>query len=116
MTQAASSVIGNVEDPWFPCCRLDLFDMTGEYLSSWRGGQTRVRAALFALMVCASGSVGGDDVARGEYLIEALTACDNCHTPRGPDGYDLSRRFSGGSQLFSDREYAVRGRTSRRKG
>ena len=46
---------------------------------------------------------------RGKYLVEALMACDNCHTPRASDGYDLSRRFSGGSQLFSDKDYSVRG-------
>jgi len=36
-------------------------------------------------------------------------ACDNCHTPRASDGYDLSKRFSGGSQVFSDKNYSVRG-------
>ncbi len=46
---------------------------------------------------------------RGRYLIEALMACDNCHTPRASDGYDLSKRFSGGSQVFSDKNYSVRG-------
>jgi len=36
-------------------------------------------------------------------------ACDNCHTPRGPDGYEMSLRFSGGSQVFSEKDYTVRG-------
>jgi len=49
------------------------------------------------------------DLERGKYLVEALTACDNCHTPRSPDGYDLSRRFSGGAQVFSDKDHTVRG-------
>lgn len=49
------------------------------------------------------------DLARGQYLVEALGACDNCHTPRGSDGYDLSARFSGGAQTFRDRTYTVRG-------
>ena len=49
------------------------------------------------------------DVERGRYLVEALTACDNCHTPRGADGYDFSKRFAGGVQTFSDKTYVVRG-------
>ncbi|MBM3561722.1 MAG: cytochrome c [Alphaproteobacteria bacterium] len=49
------------------------------------------------------------DVERGRYLVEALTACDNCHTPRGADRYDYSKRFAGGAQTFSDKTYVVRG-------
>ena len=49
------------------------------------------------------------DIERGRYLVEALTACDNCHTPRGPAGYDFSSRLSGGAQTFSDKSYVVRG-------
>lgn len=49
------------------------------------------------------------DLSRGQYLVEALTACDNCHTPRGPNGYDFSARFSGGSQTFAAKDYVVRG-------
>lgn len=49
------------------------------------------------------------DTARGQYLVEALAACDNCHTPRGPNGYDFSARFSGGARTFTDKSYTVRG-------
>lgn len=49
------------------------------------------------------------NIERGRYLVEALAACDNCHTPRGAAGYDLSNRFSGGAQTFSDKSYVVRG-------
>jgi mono/diheme cytochrome c family protein len=49
------------------------------------------------------------DPSRGQYLVEALAACDNCHTPRGPNGYDFSARFSGGSQTFAGDDYVVRG-------
>ncbi|CAN3989616.1 hypothetical protein [Methylocystis bryophila] len=65
-------------------------------------------SALYWLLLC--------DVAhsaslldRGQYLVEALMACDNCHTPRSTEGYDYSRRFSGGSQVFTDKDYSVRG-------
>ncbi|WP_424363701.1 c-type cytochrome [Methylocystis parvus] len=49
------------------------------------------------------------DLSRGQYLVEALAACDNCHTPRGPDGYNLSARFSGGAQTFTGKDYVARG-------
>lgn len=63
----------------------------------------------FAVMVIASSPVSADDIERGKYLVEALTACDNCHTPRGPAGYDESQRFSGGSQTFAGPGYLTRG-------
>lgn len=50
-----------------------------------------------------------DELERGRYLVEALAACDNCHTPRGPDGYNEKARFSGGSQSFAGPSYTVRG-------
>lgn len=59
-----------------------------------------------ALSVCDSIAA---DLTRGQYLVEALGACDNCHTPRGPGGYDYAARFSGGSQTFSGNGYVVRG-------
>jgi mono/diheme cytochrome c family protein len=65
-------------------------------------------AALAALCLIGEGACSGD-VARGRYLVEALAACDNCHTPRGESGYDLSVRFSGGSQTFKDKTYVVHG-------
>ena len=55
------------------------------------------------------GPIYAADLERGRYLIEALTACDNCHTPRGAGDYDLSKRFSGGPQTFSEKTYLVRG-------
>lgn len=70
---------------------------------------------LCAALVVALGAAGGARPARageperGRYLVEALMACDNCHTPRGPGGYDWTMRFSGGSQTFSDKAYTVRG-------
>jgi len=65
-------------------------------------------AALLAFWPIGPVASAGD-IERGRYLVEALTACDNCHTPRGAAGYDLSKRFAGGSQTFSDKTYMVRG-------
>src|SRR3982751_3531687 len=46
---------------------------------------------------------------RGSYLVNAVMVCDGCHTPRGPGGYDMDRRFSGGAQVFDGPAYTVRG-------
>ena len=48
-------------------------------------------------------------VERGSYLINAVMACDNCHTPRGPTGLDMTRRFSGGSLTWDEPSYRVKG-------
>ena len=65
--------------------------------------------SIFMIFAFLNASARGDELARGRYLVEALMACDNCHTPRGPDGYEMSLRFSGGSQVFSEKDYTVRG-------
>jgi mono/diheme cytochrome c family protein len=48
-------------------------------------------------------------VERGGYLVDAVMACDNCHTSRGPGGLDMKRRFSGGSEVWDTPDYRVRG-------
>ena len=73
----------------------------------------------FACVLCASAcdapvhvvaSVAAETpVERGAYLVNAVMACDNCHTPRGSAGLDMSRRFSGGSEIWETPAYTVRG-------
>ena len=46
---------------------------------------------------------------RGRYLVDAVMACDGCHTPRGPNGLIMKNRFSGGPQIWETSEYLVRG-------
>jgi mono/diheme cytochrome c family protein len=46
---------------------------------------------------------------RGEYLVNSVMACDGCHTPRGAGGLNMQRRFSGGSQIWDEATYTVRG-------
>lgn len=71
--------------------------------------EPRLFIAAFAMLFAYGAPGAAQDADRGKYLVEALMACDNCHTPRAQDGYDLSRRFAGGSQVFSDKSYSVRG-------
>jgi mono/diheme cytochrome c family protein len=46
---------------------------------------------------------------RGRYLVEAVMACDGCHTPRPKGEFDMSKRFSGGSQVWDEPAFLVRG-------
>jgi hypothetical protein len=46
---------------------------------------------------------------RGAYLVNAVMACDNCHTPRTKNGLDMQRRFSGGSEVWETVNYRVQG-------
>lgn len=41
-----------------------------------------------------------DLVKRGDYLVNGLLTCGNCHTPKGPGGVDvMERAFSGGLEF-----------------
>src|SRR5690348_7812490 len=67
-------------------------------------------AASFLLLVLAgSAQAQPTSLERGRYLVEAVMACDGCHTPRGPSGLDMTKRFSGGSQVWDEKAYTVRG-------
>jgi mono/diheme cytochrome c family protein len=46
---------------------------------------------------------------RGDYLVNAVMACDGCHTPRPGGVFNMEKRFSGGSQLFDAPAFTVRG-------
>lgn len=74
----------------------------------FRGG-VALGAILLGAVLGQSRFARADDPERGRYLVEAVMACDNCHTPRGPNGYVFDKRFSGGPQVFADKAYKVRG-------
>jgi mono/diheme cytochrome c family protein len=46
---------------------------------------------------------------RGSYLVNAIMGCEGCHTPRPGGVFDMSKRFSGGSQVWDEKAYTVRG-------
>jgi mono/diheme cytochrome c family protein len=49
-------------------------------------------------------------VERGDYLVNGILTCGNCHTPRGPGGvFDDARRLSGGPQVFDEPAFTVSG-------
>jgi mono/diheme cytochrome c family protein len=69
--------------------------------------QTIIAFAVFGAGI--SAAAAETPVERGGYLVNAVMACDGCHTPRGPQGFDMSKRFSGGSQVWDEAAYTVRG-------
>jgi mono/diheme cytochrome c family protein len=64
---------------------------------------------LGAMCVAVTSAAAETAVERGSYLVNAVMACDGCHTPRGPSGFNMERRFSGGSQIWDEPAYVVRG-------
>jgi mono/diheme cytochrome c family protein len=64
---------------------------------------------LGALFTAVASAAAQTSVERGSYLVNAVLACDGCHTPRGPTGLNMQRRFSGGSQVWDEPAYTVRG-------
>jgi mono/diheme cytochrome c family protein len=67
--------------------------------------------ASCAAMIVALGVTASAEtlVERGSYLVNAVMGCDGCHTPRPGGVFDLSKRFSGGSQVWDETAYTVRG-------
>jgi hypothetical protein len=63
-------------------------------------------AMMAALIITASAETL---VERGSYLVNAVMGCDGCHTPRPGGVFDMSKRFSGGSQVWDEKAYTVRG-------
>jgi mono/diheme cytochrome c family protein len=63
-----------------------------------------------AALVAAAGTADAQtSLERGSYLVNAVMACDGCHTPRPGGVFDMTRRFSGGSQVWDEKAYTVRG-------
>ncbi|MBR0689207.1 c-type cytochrome [Bradyrhizobium manausense] len=69
-----------------------------------------MRTAIAAALVLLTSPAMGETLAeRGAYLVNSVMVCHNCHTPRGPQGLDLSRALSGGSQVFDVPAFKVSG-------
>ena len=41
-------------------------------------------------------SAKSDLVKRGDYLVNGILTCGNCHKPKGPQGDIMDKAFSGG--------------------
>ncbi len=73
------------------------------------GGLSMRIVSGIALALLMSPASGETLVERGAYLAGSVMVCHNCHTPRGPQGLDLSRALSGGSQVFDEPAFKVSG-------
>jgi mono/diheme cytochrome c family protein len=62
------------------------------------GGIMRLLAAGIFAVICAAGTAQAqtDPVKRGEYLVNTIMTCGNCHSPKGPTGDIAGKEFSGG--------------------
>lgn len=69
----------------------------------------RVIVSVAALAATAGGAHAQTPLERGSYLVNAVMACDGCHTPRTPAGFVMEKRFSGGSQTWDEAAYTVKG-------
>ena len=58
----------------------------------------RVVTICFALSVALIGAANAQSplVKRGDYLVNGILTCGNCHTPKGPTGDIMEKAFSGG--------------------
>jgi len=68
-----------------------------------------VIACAVAYIAATGGAIGETLLERGSYLVNAVMACDGCHTPRGKSGFVMEKRFAGGSQVWDTPAYTVRG-------
>src|SRR5262245_3547529 len=69
----------------------------------------RLITCLAACIAAIGSAIAQSPAERGGYLINSVMACDGCHTPRGKAGFDMTRRFSGGSQTRDTPAYTVKG-------
>lgn len=61
------------------------------------GTMIRLAIAIVALFVInGTAQAQSDLVKRGDYLVNGVLTCGNCHTPKGPNGDIMDKAFSGG--------------------
>ncbi len=66
---------------------------------SLKKGRTALAVSVGAMLALFQGTAlaAEGDLARGEYLLNGIVACGNCHSPRGPDGsVQAGQELSGG--------------------
>jgi mono/diheme cytochrome c family protein len=54
-----------------------------------------VGGCVAVLGACAT-AVAQTPLERGRYLVDTVMTCHNCHTPRGPNGFQFDKALSGG--------------------
>lgn len=62
---------------------------------------------LFVLISVSAESLGNERVARGEYLVNGVVACGNCHTPRNADATAVADMRLAGSFVIEEPEFTA---------
>src|SRR3981081_2395543 len=61
-----------------------------------RSAMFRIAIACLLLLAVSDGAMAESPAERGNYLVNTIMACGNCHTPRDADGRAIAdRAFSG---------------------
>ena len=71
-----------------------------------------MRRLLFCFAVLAATTAANAQtlLERGDYLVNGILTCGNCHTPRGPGGvFNAARAYSGGPQEWDTPTFKVKG-------
>ncbi len=59
-------------------------------------------AAVGALAICGQAAAQPSAlVKRGEYLVNGIAGCNDCHTPMTPQGPDMTKSLQGGPLVFA---------------
>jgi mono/diheme cytochrome c family protein len=51
---------------------------------------------LLAVLAAATAANAQTSLERGRYLVDTVMTCQNCHTPKGPNGPQFDKALSGG--------------------
>lgn len=65
-------------------------------------GQTREGTAVAETQQATDQAASADAVARGDYLVNVLLGCNDCHTPFGPDRLPVQERHLAGVECMFD--------------
>lgn len=68
---------------------------------AWNRSRGRLAVLVLCLTLVAVGAQAQTPAERGAYLVNAVGACGNCHTPKGPQG-DLPGRALSGNWVVED--------------
>jgi len=68
-----------------------------------------LKFVFIAILALTTSAAAQSSLQRGDYLVNAVMACDGCHTSRDSSGFVMEKRFSGGSQTWDVPEYTVKG-------
>lgn len=70
----------------------------------------RLLFSALALLVVGHADVRAETLLeRGDYLVNAVMSCGNCHTPRDKGAQVMERQLSGGFQTFNEPWFVVKG-------